>query len=90
MSKPACFNHPPPVTAYPVHDGYERHTVWTQDGWKNIHVPKFVMQKNPFDFDCRQWVDGGLARIQSWDCEGCKWLPEYVDVVGGKCVAVDK
>jgi len=76
--KHPCFHHnrhPFPDTVT-VQDGWEEITVMIAgDFTRRVRVPRMVTRPNPMSKECQQWGEYGWARIQGWDCSGCRWMP---------------
>jgi len=68
--KHPCFHH----NRHPFPD-----TVTVQDGWTDDGRRNMVTRPNPMSKECQQWGEYGWARIQRWDCIGCRWYPENVE-----------
>lgn len=60
-SKPKCYNRP----------DYKRGRM-VQDGWTAGGTRKMVYMPHRMSVECQQWGDLGEARLQGWDCLGCK------------------
>lgn len=64
-ARPSCYNRP----AF-------KDTVQVQAGWGLNYGRVMVSIPDPMSKDCKQWGALGEAKLNGWNCAGCKHRPK--------------
>lgn len=65
-----------------VQTGWRKVLIWdySEEELVATQVPIYDERESGFADVCTLWDDMGIARAECWECEGCQWLPEGVEL----------